>query len=84
MTIQEAVKLGDVIRRARLNAGLDQEPLAEKVGVSRATVSNWERGVSEPGVSQLRRIAEATGAEYLYDLRELPSCWMDHFAGQAA
>lgn len=84
MTISEVVKFGDLLRIARTNAELDQEGLAKKVGVSRQLVSRWERGQSEPGWSQLRAIAEATGADYLYDLRELPMCWTALGAGQAA
>lgn len=39
---------GTEIRRARERAGLTQEELAEKVGVSLRTVGNWERGTSVP------------------------------------
>ena len=72
MTVAEVIRLGDVIRRARANAGLKQGELAAEIGASQSEVSRWERGDSEPTVSQLRAIAEATGADYLYDLRDLP------------
>lgn len=36
-------KLKDV----RMQAGLTQEQVAEKIMVSRQTVSNWENGVSQ-------------------------------------
>lgn len=39
-------EIGDRIRAARERMQLTQAELAEKVGVSRATVSNWEQGVS--------------------------------------
>lgn len=32
---------------ARVNAGLTQAELAEKMGVSRASVTDWERGKRE-------------------------------------
>lgn len=35
--------------------------LASDVGVTIATVYNWERGKSEPKASQLRKIADALG-----------------------
>ena len=34
------------IKRRRLELGLSQEQLAEKLAVTRQTVSNWERSVS--------------------------------------
>lgn len=36
-------QLGETIRRARLLAGLSQDDLAEKLGVTRRTVGEWER-----------------------------------------
>ncbi len=36
--------LGDQVRAARLDAGLDQERLAERANVSPSAVSNLERG----------------------------------------
>lgn len=62
----------DCYRRARLDAGLDQEDLAQKVSVSRPLISKWERGKSEPTVSQLVALAEATDAEWLLDVGSLP------------
>lgn len=84
MTVQEVMKLGDVIRRARLDAEMEQADLAIKIGVSRQLVSRWERGQSAVSVAHLVAIADATGADYLYDLRELPSAWTDVWAGQQA
>ena len=42
-----------VLRKQR---GLSQEDLAEKAGVSRQAVSNWERGVAMPDVEMLNRL----------------------------
>lgn len=42
------VTSGEDIRRARELAGLTQEEVARRVGVSINTVSNWERDVSRP------------------------------------
>ena len=37
--------------------GLKQKWLAEKVGVSEVTVSNWSTGKSQPKVKHLKKIA---------------------------
>lgn len=49
------------LEAARVNAGLTQKQLADKLGVSNATVVSWEKGYTEPGVSQLRIISELSG-----------------------
>ncbi len=39
--------LSNKIYTCRKNAGLSQEALAEKIGVSRQAISKWETGVSQ-------------------------------------
>jgi transcriptional regulator with XRE-family HTH domain len=46
------------IRELREEHGWSQFKMAVKAGVTPSTISNWERGVTEPKVSQLRRLAE--------------------------
>ncbi|HIY59513.1 MAG TPA: helix-turn-helix domain-containing protein [Candidatus Eisenbergiella pullistercoris] len=41
------MNLADRIQRLRKSEGLSQEELAERIGVSRQTVSKWESGVSQ-------------------------------------
>ena len=38
---------GDNLAKARKKAGLSQEELAEKMGLTRQTISKWETGVSQ-------------------------------------
>jgi DNA-binding XRE family transcriptional regulator len=61
---------GDRLRKARRAAGLGQKEVAEAIGVSTATVSNWEAGMHLPYRSALadtaQRVSEATGASVLY------------------
>ena len=47
------------IKHARLARGMNQEQLAEALGVTRQTVSNWERSASNPDLATLERIAAA-------------------------
>lgn len=51
------------IKRLRMDQGLSQAQLAEKLNVTRQTISSWERGNSYPDVGMLLRIAEALNAE---------------------
>jgi transcriptional regulator with XRE-family HTH domain len=46
------------IREARINAGLSQAELAEKMGVSQPRVSQWENGKSPPSPEQLKQLGE--------------------------
>lgn len=43
---------------ARVNAGLTQEEVAKKMRISKNTVVNWEKGISEPTITQGRELSE--------------------------
>lgn len=49
---------------ARKNVHMTQKDLAIACGVSESTVSNWEKGRTEPTVSQARKIGEVVGIHY--------------------
>ena len=51
------VYLGKNIKRLRLERKLTQEILAEFLGVTFQSVSNWERGESYPDITMLPEIA---------------------------
>jgi transcriptional regulator with XRE-family HTH domain len=51
----------DVIREARLLAGLSQQELADRAGVPRPSIVRWERGTVEPGFDMTRRVLRACG-----------------------
>lgn len=46
---------------ARKIANLTQKELATMCGVSESTVINWEKGRSEPTVTQAKQISKVTG-----------------------
>lgn len=46
---------------ARVNAGLTQRDVAEKMGVSTNTVINWENGKTVPSVSMAWRLSKLYG-----------------------
>lgn len=50
---------GKALRRARLQAGLTQEGLAEVSGLDRTYVSGAERGIRNPSLVTLARLSDA-------------------------
>lgn len=59
------------IRELREEHQWSQLELANRLGVTPGTVSNWERGLFEPRARQLRALAEALGVTMeTIDLRE--------------
>lgn len=50
--------LNDNIRTVRKNKGFTQEDLANRIHVTRQTVSKWEKGISVPDAEMLTRLAE--------------------------
>lgn len=49
------------LKAVRVNANMEQKEWAKILGVSQATVVNWERGNTEPTLSQLRKMSELSG-----------------------
>lgn len=50
--------VGEQLRNARQQRQFSQEQIAEKLGVSRQTVSNWETSRSYPDIERVMRLAE--------------------------
>jgi non-specific serine/threonine protein kinase len=58
----ETEALGALLKRYRRQAGLTQEELAERAGISARSVSDIERGLQQrPYITTLRRLADALG-----------------------
>ena len=53
--------LGERLLECRTNIGMSQEKLAEKVGVSRQTISKWETNQSTPEFDKILPLCEALG-----------------------
>ncbi len=51
------MSLGTSLAQARRKAGLTQEAVAEKMGVSRQTISKWELDETLPDIRQSKRLA---------------------------
>lgn len=54
----ESFKIGAMIQEARLEKGLTQEELAQKVGTSKSYISKLENNMKEVRLSTLRKIVE--------------------------
>lgn len=60
------------LRRARDGAGLTQAAEGDLLGVTKQTVSKWERGVSSPTVAELQQLAVRLGRPVDFFLRRPP------------
>ena len=66
--------IGAKLKKARLQAGMTQEQVAEALGVSRQTISNWENENIQPSIDMLIRLAKLFGVttDYLLGLDAIP------------
>ena len=70
------MSLGSSLYDARRRSGLSQEKVAEKLGVSRQTISKWETDETLPDIRQSKRLAVLYGVtldelvEYDFDERQ--------------
>jgi transcriptional regulator with XRE-family HTH domain len=69
MTAKEGIKIGNKLRKLRMDKGYSQEYLAEVLNISQKTYSNMEIDKSSISVDTLKKIA----AEYNVDLMEILS-----------
>ena len=62
---------GELIKAARKKAGMTQEELGSKLGVSGSSIAQWENDLRTPKLDTLQRIASALGVP----VQELISDW---------
>lgn len=62
--------LGEKIQRLRKSQGLSQEGLAEKVSVTRQTISKWELNQSTPDLDSIARLSDLFGVSADYLIRK--------------
>ncbi|HYU85809.1 MAG TPA: helix-turn-helix domain-containing protein [Kribbellaceae bacterium] len=63
---------GELLRAARLRAGLSQQELAERAGIMQSVVSAYERGHRQPSVPTLAALIDATGHDLVMSARRKP------------
>lgn len=59
----DCTKVGSLIRRLRLEMGLTQRGLADRLGISDKAVSKWERGFGCPELSLWQELSAILGAD---------------------
>jgi len=62
------MRSADLIREARLRAGLTQYELAERSGRDRSVIARWEQGTVAPSVETLVELVRACGFDLPLEL----------------
>ncbi|WP_010250432.1 helix-turn-helix domain-containing protein [Acetivibrio cellulolyticus] len=60
-------KVGNIIRKTRLEQKMTQKQLADKLDISDKAISKWERGSGNPDISLILKLSDILGI----DVREL-------------
>lgn len=66
--------IGSKIKAARMEKKFTQEQVAEVLGVSRQTISNWENGKSYPDIISVIKMSECYGVSLDYLLKGEKKC----------
>ena len=73
---------GDILREARLRAGLTQRELAGRARTSQSAVARWEAGEVVPSFERLRALVRACGLELTFGLASYDDSYDAHIARQ--
>ena len=65
-------KLGEILRAEREAAGLSQQDMADRLGLTKMTISHWENGNRSMKASSLKDYCAVLGitAQYVFELME--------------
>ena len=75
--MRKDLQLYGKIQARRKALGLSQEELAQRMGVSRQSVTKWETGLSAPDLDRLVELADTLGVSLDYlpqDMRKARLC----------
>ena len=66
------MSIGENIKKARIDAGLSQKQLGERLGITAQSVAQWETGRREPKYQSIVKIADALNVpvSLLYGISE--------------
>lgn len=67
-------KFNENLKKARQDAHMTQQYVADKIGVAKNTYSNWENGTREPNIIKIKALAKLFGVsvDYLVGMEENP------------
>jgi hypothetical protein len=68
MYYDEDMVSGDLIREARLRAGLTQTELGHRLGKAQSVIARWERGDVLPSMETVRVVARACDLDLTFHL----------------
>ena len=71
--------IGMKMKKARINAGLTQEQVAESLGVSRQTISNWENDKTYPDIISVIKISDLYSVSLDHLLKERSESSMSNY-----
>jgi transcriptional regulator with XRE-family HTH domain len=77
------MRSADLIREARLRAGLTQYELAERSGRERSVIARWEQGTVAPSVETLVELVRACGFDLPLELIPYDSSGADRLRKNA-
>lgn len=74
--------IGTKLKDARVSAGLTQEQVAEELGVSRQTMSNWENGKTYPDIVSVIKMSDlySVSLDHLLKDKAPQSDYIDYLA----
>lgn len=72
----DSKEIGKLIKKLRMNKGLTQQELGDKVGVGFRAVSKWESGLTLPDISIISELSKILGVKSDYLL--CPSAYYCH------
>lgn len=71
--------IGNKLNRARTKANLTQEQVAEALGVSRQTISNWENEITYPDIKSVVTLSDLYGVSLDYLLKDKEEMSMSNY-----
>ena len=63
-----SVMVGNAVAAARARKAISQKELSEATGIDQSDISKIERGLANPSISTLKRIADALDAELIVSI----------------
>ena len=67
--VRPANRIGEVILKARAKAGLSQRELAARTQIDQSDISKIERGISNPTIDTIEKIAVGLGGELEFKIK---------------